>query len=185
MTELKQGPISWEDAAAVDEVYAEVLETEELGHGLYVDEHDTIRWVENPLREQEIMDEFSASDLNDLYIKGAEKNDPLVRELYKNIGYSLFGFWEIFYWRLNNSKAHLYTGRLERNEIKIKDMFGNELTVDDTVAATPPNYKWCVSCKVIAIDERGYVDLVYYYNKHSYETFRAMWDQVAKDTTKR
>ena len=64
----------------------------------------------------------------------------------------------------------------------MRHMFGNELTVGDTVAATPPDYKWCVSCEVIAIDEDGYIDLMYYYTKHSYDTFKAMWDQVAKNT---
>jgi len=111
VSELKEGPMSWEDAAAISEEYAEVLEREELGHELYVNEHGTIRWVADPEKEQEIMDEFGARDLNDLFMKGADKNDPRVRELYKHIGYSLFGFWEVFYWEVNNDCAHQYQGR--------------------------------------------------------------------------
>ena len=111
MTELKAGPISWEDAAAICEDYAEVLEREELGHELYVSDHGTIRWVANPEKEQEIMNEFGARDLNDLFMKGADKNDPRIRELYKHIGYSLFGFWEVFYWEANNERTHQYQGR--------------------------------------------------------------------------
>ena len=48
------------------------------------------------------MQEFGAKDLNDLFIKGANKNDPRIRELYRWIGYSIFGYWEVFYWDWNN-----------------------------------------------------------------------------------
>lgn len=118
MGDLKQGTISWEDAAAVCEDYAEVLEREELGHELCVDEHGTIRWVANPEKEQEIMDEFGAVDLNHLFMKGANKNDPRIRELYKHIGYSLYGFWEVFYWEANNERAWEYQGRGARRDTK-------------------------------------------------------------------
>ena len=111
MSERKPGPISWEEAAKISPDYAEILETEELGHELCIDEHGTVRWVENPEREQEMMEMFGAKDLNDLFRKGADKNDPLIRELYKNMGYSLYGFWEIFYWEVNNPHAHKYLGR--------------------------------------------------------------------------
>jgi len=120
MSELKPGPISWEDAAAISEEYAEILETEELGHELYVNEHGTIRWVADPEKEQEMMDMFGARDLNDLFMKGADKNDPRIRELYKHIGYSLYGFWEIFYWETNNELAYQYQGRNKGNKKRIK-----------------------------------------------------------------
>lgn len=120
MSELKPGPISWEEAAVLEDIYAEVLETEELGHELYVSDHGTIRWVANPEKEQEIMDEFGARDLNVLFMKGANKNDPRIRELYKHIGYSLFGFWEIFYWEVNNELAYKYLGRKKGNKKRVK-----------------------------------------------------------------
>ena len=122
MSDIPKGPISWDAAAKISPEYAEVLATEELGHELYVDDHGTIRWVANPEKEQEIMDEFSASDLNQLYINGARKNDPRIRELYKHIGYSLFGFWEVFYWEVNNPHAYKYLGRRARTEKPIKRM---------------------------------------------------------------
>lgn len=117
---LEAGPISWEAAAAISPEYAEVLETEELGHELRVDEYGTIRWVANPVKEQRMMDMFDAKDLNDLFMKGADKNDPRIRELYKHMGYSLFGFWEIFYWEVNNEIAYQYMGRKEGNKRRIR-----------------------------------------------------------------
>jgi len=105
----EDGPISWEDAGKIAADYELVLSREEKdGHELYIDEHDTLRWVEHPIRAQEIMDSFRAKDMNELFMNGADKNDPIVRELYKCIGYSLCGFWEIFYWEVNNERANEY-----------------------------------------------------------------------------
>jgi len=98
MADLKEGNITWAQASAIADEYKQVLDREFQGHQLYVDKHGTIRWVADPERENEIMAEFGARDMNDLYLKGGDKNDPRMRELYKHIGYSLSGFWEVFYW---------------------------------------------------------------------------------------
>lgn len=110
--EFVPGHISWEEAATVSEEYAEVLAREELGHKLFVDGDGTIRWVPNEARKIEIMNHYGALDLNDLFRKGADKNDPKVRELYKCLGYSLSGFWEVFYWETNNRHQIKYQGRM-------------------------------------------------------------------------
>ncbi len=120
MSELKQGPITWEEAAKISPDYAAVLETEELGHELHISEHGTLRWVADPEKEQEMMDMFGARDLNDLYLKGADKNDPRIRELYKHMGCSLYYFWEVFYWEVNNELAYQYMGRLGGNKKRLK-----------------------------------------------------------------
>jgi hypothetical protein len=109
-----QGWISWEDAAKIDEDYAEILEREFHDGELYITESGTLCWVENPKREEEIMNAFGAKDLDDLFGRcRADKNDPIIRELYKCIGYSMSGFWEIFYWEVNNEDADAYRGRLD------------------------------------------------------------------------
>jgi len=85
------------------ESYLQVLGQEIYhGHKIIRDKHDTIRWEAFPVREQAIMDQFGASDLNELFSEGATKNNPLIRELYRCIGYSLSGYWEVFYWNRNN-----------------------------------------------------------------------------------
>jgi len=107
--DFPQGPISWEDAAKIADTYELVLSREEKdSHEIVLDKHSTLRWVANPDRENEIMDSFGAKDLNDLFTKGVDKNDPIIRELYKCIGYSLYGFWEVFYWEVNNERANEY-----------------------------------------------------------------------------
>ena len=122
MSDLPKGPISWDDAAKLAPEYREVLSVEEFGHELHVNEHGTLRWVANPEKEQEIMDEFGASDLNQLFARGADKNDPRIRDLYKCMGYSLFGFWEVFYWEVNNPRAYKYLGRYAGVKKPIKRM---------------------------------------------------------------
>ncbi len=119
MFHTKQGPIGWEDAAKLAEEYDEVLKCEEPGHELYISEHGTLRWVADPIKEQEIMDELGASDLNDLFCNGADKNDPRIRELYKHMGYSLYGFWEVFYWEVNNPLAYQYLNKQGKKRIQI------------------------------------------------------------------
>lgn len=114
------GPISWVDAATIADIYELVLTREEqTGHEIHINEHGTLRWDANPDREKEIMDGFGAKDLNDLFMyKGFDKNDPIIRELYKCIGYSIYGFWEIFYWEVNNEYANEYVAPTNEDQEK-------------------------------------------------------------------
>ena len=90
------------------ETYAEIIRGEiHHDHEIIEEpEHNTWRWKAYPKREKEIMGLFNANDLNELFGNGADKNDPLVRELYRCMGYSLSGYHEIFYWDWNNELAH-------------------------------------------------------------------------------
>ena len=40
--------------------------------------------------------------------KGLNKNSEEIREYYRGIGYSIYGYWEIFYWEVNNPEANEY-----------------------------------------------------------------------------
>ena len=99
--------VSRTEIALVSDEYKDVMYGERFhGHKIVEDEHGTYRWVADPEKEQAIMDEFGAKDLNDLFGRcRADKNDPKVRELYRHIGYSIFGYWEVFYWDWNNEKC--------------------------------------------------------------------------------
>ena len=101
--------LSYEEVGNLSDEYKDILSREVSGHRLYISSNETIRWEKNQPRVDEIMKFFGADDLNDLFGKcQADKNDPLVRELYKCMGYSLSGFWEVFYWDWNNDKADEY-----------------------------------------------------------------------------
>lgn len=112
VNDLKSGPISWTETAQICDDYKEILYREHPGNELYVNRHGTIRWVPDENREQEIMNMFNASDLNEVFRNGTEKNSLIVRELYKVMGVSLSMFWEVFYWEVNNKNASKFKGRL-------------------------------------------------------------------------
>lgn len=91
------------------EEYNEILNTEtHHSHEIIKDEHGTLRWKEVP----EVIELVDATGLNAIveafYEKGFTKNSEEWRALYRNIGYSLSGYWEIFYWEVNNEDASEY-----------------------------------------------------------------------------
>ncbi|MCJ8293788.1 MAG: hypothetical protein MJK15_05210 [Colwellia sp.] len=89
--------------------YDEMMKTEQHHkHEITMDEQGTIRWKEDPFIRQFIDD----CSLNEICIgfhaKGNNKNTESYRELYRKMGYSLSGYWEIFYWDMNNDIADEY-----------------------------------------------------------------------------
>jgi len=89
--------------------YLEILKKESFhGHVIVSDEQGTIRWKENPI-VRGLVDKIN---LNDLWIlfhyMDIDKNNDHLRKLYRDMGYSLSGYWEIFYWEANNEDADKY-----------------------------------------------------------------------------
>ena len=58
-------------------------------------------------------------DLNqitsDFYESDIDKNNEIWRNLYRRLGYSLYGYWEVFYWDANNiiSSDYNYTNSIK------------------------------------------------------------------------
>jgi hypothetical protein len=48
------------------------------------------------------------------YKMGLTKNSEEVRKLYRDMCYSLSGYWEIFYWDMNNEDARKYKPKKKR-----------------------------------------------------------------------
>ena len=101
--------ISREEVALIDEDYKLIVDKEwHHDHEIITDDHGTIRWKENP-KVREIIDKGILNDLWYLFhTMGLNKNSEEVRKLYRDMGYSLSGYWEIFYWEVNNEDARLY-----------------------------------------------------------------------------
>jgi hypothetical protein len=90
--------------------YKLIFETESHHeHPVIVDEHDTVRWKEDKVVSALLSNQIN---LNDLWIlfrsMGLTKNSEEMRKLYRDMGYSLSGYWEIFYWETNNEDAGKY-----------------------------------------------------------------------------
>jgi hypothetical protein len=91
------------------EDYKEIFETESHhDHEVIEDDNGTFRWKEDPA-VRKIIDTGILNDLWVLFYKmGLTKNSEEVRKLYRDMGYSLSGYWEVFYWEVNNEDAEEY-----------------------------------------------------------------------------
>lgn len=104
---MKTKTINREDIK--DKDYRLILNTENHhNHEIIEDEHGTLRWKPKPLVNKLI----SKINLNDVWILfealGYDKNSEIIRQLYRDMGYSLYGYWEVFYWNVNNEIADEY-----------------------------------------------------------------------------
>lgn len=92
-----------------EDLYREILDLETHHYHVIVkDESGPLRWKEN----KDITHFLEKISLNDLCqmlsILGYGKNSEVYRKLYRDMGYSLYGYWEIFYWEANNPSASKY-----------------------------------------------------------------------------
>ena len=104
MKEIKR-----EQVSAMSPDYAEILRKESHhDHKIIEDEHGTLRWQAQPT-VREILDRVNFNDVWVLFhYMSLTKNHEEVRKLYRDMGYSLSGYWEIFYWEMNNEDADQY-----------------------------------------------------------------------------
>lgn len=92
-----------------DEETKEMLKTESHhNHEIVKDENGVIRWKQIP-GVRKIMDQIGLNEIWILFGKmGHGRNSEILRELYRQIGTSLFAYWETFYWEANNPDADKY-----------------------------------------------------------------------------
>jgi hypothetical protein len=91
------------------EDYKLIFETESHhDHPVIKDENGTLRWKEDPA-VREMVDKIGLNDIW-MFLRniGLTKNSEEMRKLCRDIGYSLSGYWEIFYWDMNNEDARKY-----------------------------------------------------------------------------
>jgi len=92
-----------------DEEFRQMLSIESHhNHQIILDEDGILRWKENP-SVRHFLKNISLNDLCPLLISlGYGRNSEVFRKLYRDMGYSLFGYWEVFYWEVNNPSATDY-----------------------------------------------------------------------------
>ena len=117
--------VSREEASKVCEEWKEMLKTERHHNHKIVDVNGVLRWKEN----EDVRVLFGSNapiSLNSLwdlfYAMGLDKNSEFIRDFYRNMGYSLGCFWEIFYWEVNNEIANEYNPMLEYREKRINEI---------------------------------------------------------------
>ena len=89
--------------------YVEIFEKESHHDHEVVETPDGIlRWKEND-RVEHYLKNISLNDLCPLLMSlGYGKNTEVYRQLYRDMGYSLSGYWEIFYWDMNHDEIDEY-----------------------------------------------------------------------------
>ena len=89
--------------------YTEMMKTEQHHqHEIIEDEQGALRWKADPF-VNELVDALGLNEIvGRFYAGGHDKNSELYRELYRRMGYSLSGYWEIFYWQVNNEDVEDY-----------------------------------------------------------------------------
>ena len=107
---LKMEIVKREDIKVQD--YIEIFEKEKHhNHEIIRDDNGTLRWKENEVVES-YRKNISLNDLCPLLTElGYGKNSEIYRKLYRNMGYSLSGYWEVFYWEMNNDDADDYVAQ--------------------------------------------------------------------------
>ena len=95
------------EVAATGEGTYEFVLREGLNHKIVLD-GEVFRWEKDPTID--MLYDLGMIDLNKLFsVMGRRgKNDPRVRDLYRRMGYSVYGYWEIFHWEVNNPYADEY-----------------------------------------------------------------------------
>lgn len=77
-------------------------------HGIIQDKHGTLRWQKDDFIDKLTEDCNLNNIITGFYENGNNKNTESYRELYRRMGYSLEGYWEVFYWEANNELADQY-----------------------------------------------------------------------------
>lgn len=97
----------------ISDNYKEVLDREKHHNHELVMVNGVIRWKEN--------ENLRSIDINKVieifYELGYDKNSEVYRKFYRDLGYSLSGYWEVFYWEVNNEDQNEYRPSLV-NKIK-------------------------------------------------------------------
>ena len=99
--------------------YREILDIETNHNHEIIEDDGIFRWKYNP-SVRKLVNKIGLNDIIMLmHSLGYNKNSEPYRKLYRDIGYSLFGYWEIFYWEVNNDDVDKY---LPSVMIPVKDL---------------------------------------------------------------
>ena len=89
--------------------HIEIIKTEHHhGHQIFEDQYGIIRWVPDIEYINSIIYKKVNDVVKEMLQRGLDKNCEEYRKVYRYIGYSLIGYWDIFYWNFNNPISHLY-----------------------------------------------------------------------------
>lgn len=93
--------------------YKTIMDREDHHSHEIIEVDGRLRWLKNE-KTSELIDLIGLNELVILlYEKGYTKNSEMYRYIYRSMGVSLFLYWEIFYWDMNNSDSEFYINNME------------------------------------------------------------------------
>jgi hypothetical protein len=97
------------ERANLPTAYSKMMKTEtHHEHEIIKDGAGTLRWKEDPFIRR-FTNDCSLNDIvQGFHTNGNDKNTESFRELYRKMGYSLSGYYDVFYWDMNNDIADEY-----------------------------------------------------------------------------
>ena len=88
--------------------YSEMMKCESHHNHEIVLINGVLKWKEDKFTNR-MLERISLNDLCPLMENiGYGKNSEIYRKLYRSMGYSLNGYWEVFYWEPNNEDCSEY-----------------------------------------------------------------------------
>lgn len=94
-----------------DEYYREILNRESHHDHKIINDNGVVRWEGNHVEWMFNHRRFNLIELTIvLETMGYGRNSEVYRKLYRNMGYTLRGYWEVFYWDVNNEDCDDYVG---------------------------------------------------------------------------
>ena len=102
-----------------DDWLIELLKTETHHDHEIIMVGGSYRWKEDKLTAI-LTDYIGLNELINQFIfkENFNKNSEIWRELYRKIGYSLYGYWEVFYWEMNNEECENYKQPFQKEATK-------------------------------------------------------------------
>lgn len=136
MSETKERVVTREEVLANDEdnFYADILKYEaHHNHAIIQTDKGVWRWKENP-GVRDLLEKINLNDLVPLlYMLGYDKNSEVYRNLYRCMGYSLYGYWEVFYWEANNEDADAYPVQIPPKSPGLLNMLNDVMNLGMTL----------------------------------------------------
>jgi hypothetical protein len=95
-----------------EDIYQNIFKREKHhNHEIVEDCNGIYKWREN-YQVRDLVEKINLNDLIPLlHHLGFGKNSEIYRKLYRDMGYSLNGYWEVFYWEVNNEDSKKYKGK--------------------------------------------------------------------------
>ena len=97
-----------------------ILNTETHHNHTVILDEGMFRWKKDEAVDN-LVDKMGFNELIELFHRlGHGRNSEIVRKLYRDMGVSLYLYWEVFYWNMNNEDAEEYIEQRKNENRKLK-----------------------------------------------------------------